>query len=83
MPHKIIEEILYGLHISVRNWSTEAGQEKHEIILLPIYINVKLTTKGLRICVWNTSFETLLLKTTTSILFYSILFSLQQFTSLT
>jgi hypothetical protein len=37
MPHKMIEEILYGLHISVRNGSTEAGQEKHKIILLSIY----------------------------------------------
>jgi hypothetical protein len=38
----MVEELLYGLHISVRN-----SQEKHKIILLPVDIEAQLTTKEL------------------------------------
>jgi hypothetical protein len=47
MPHKMVKEILYGLHISATNNSKQASQEKHKIILLPIYIDVQLATMGL------------------------------------
>lgn len=63
MAHKMVEEILYGLHIPAKNSSTQTSQEKHKIILLPTYTAVQMATIGLCFCVWNISLETLLFKT--------------------
>jgi len=49
MPYKMVEEILYGLHISARNSSTQASEEKHETSLLSIHTVSYLAKKEKRV----------------------------------
>jgi hypothetical protein len=45
----MVEEILYGLHISARNSSTQASEEKHETSLLSIHTVSYLAKKEKRV----------------------------------